>query len=520
MASALRTSTSAVSEAPEPVLAYTRIESNKRTTRFLLGTFAVVFLPVVSTGALIVMPIVSIVMGFTGQAIWGNDLIIYIQMAEAVMESTGSLSLRFLPPAYLFLLGGTVLVSFGLVLLALLGAATVLIDRHGAAMVLRTAHALPVWADQEPELVRVVENLCIAAGLPQPTLYVVESPTPNALAAGSDPSRASLVVTRGLLTLLDRRELEAVIAHELSHIGNYDIRLSTTLAALVTISSWPLRVLARFFRPAGPTHYLPIHRFVFGAGAALITLKAAATFLLGLSVMLGAAMMPAPNAVRWWTVHAMLAPIYAMFLSPLCALLIRQAVSWEREFLADADATLLTRDPEGLALALVKVGAARGDRLRVSEGVIHLYFVDPFSWSTLHRFLPSHPPLGQRIELLARMGSGIGREALEAAMKAGLEARQAEPEPEPISVSATATEAPAEPERIPVPWPEKEVLTPLYERPDGWSKVLAKLPADAQITIVDTEGNFVRVRTGERVLGYVSRTAPLAALAALRAAPV
>jgi len=509
-----------VPETPAPILAYTRIESNKRTTRFLLATFAVVFLPVVSTSALIFTPVVAILMGFTGQAIWGNDLIIYIQMAEAIMESTGALSLRFQPPAYLFLLGGTMAVSLGVALLALLAAAAMLIDRHGARMVLRTADAHPVWADQEPELVRVVENLCIAAGLPQPTLYVVESPAPNALAAGSDPSRASLVVTRGLLTLLNRRELEAVIAHELSHIGNYDIRLSTALAALVTIATWPLRILARPFRPTVPTNRLPIDTVVYVGIAALVALKAAATLLLGLGVMLGEAMMPAPNAVRWWTVHAMLAPVYAMFLSPLCALLIRQAVSWEREFLADADATLLTRDPEGLALALVKVGAARGDRLRVSEGVIHLYFVDPFSWSTLHRFLPSHPPLGERIELLARMGSGIGRDALEAALEAGLEARQAEPEPEPISVSAPATEAAAEPERIPVPWPEKEMLTPLYERPDGWSRVLAKLPPDAQITIVETDGNFVRVRTGGRVLGYVSRTAPLAALAALRTAPM
>src|SRR4029453_8127927 len=120
------------------------------------------------------------------------------------------------------------------------------------------------------------------------------------------------------------------------------------------------------------------------------------------------------------------------------ALLIRPAVSGQREFLADADATLLTRDPEALALALVKIGSARGEHLQVSEGVVHLYFVDPVSlgprlvawWrrlggSLLHCIFPSHPPLAERIELLARMGSGIGGQALEAALAAGAEGRRA-----------------------------------------------------------------------------------------------
>lgn len=116
--------------------------------------------------------------------------------------------------------------------------------------------------------------------------------------------------------------------------------------------------------------------------------------------------------------------------------------------------------------------------------------------SFMHRIFPSHPPIERRIELIARMGSDIGREALEAALEAGAEARRATQE----SVAADAMRNLS---------PPKEVLTPLFERPDGWSKVLAQLPQDAQMTLVETEGNFIRVRSGENVVGYVARSAPL-----------
>ena len=123
-----------------------------------------------------------------------------------------------------------------------------LIAWYGSNALLRMSGARRVELDGEPELVRAVENLCIAAGLPRPAIYVVESPAPNAFAVGRDSQHASLIVTRGLLTLLDRRELEGVIAHELSHIGNHDIRLSTTLAALVTTLRLPFRFVTAPFR--------------------------------------------------------------------------------------------------------------------------------------------------------------------------------------------------------------------------------------------------------------------------------
>lgn len=115
-----------------------------------------------------------------------------------------------------------------------------------------------------------------------------------------------------------------------------------------------------------------------------------------------------PTFIRWWGIHAMLAPLYAVVVAPLLGLVIRQCVSRQREFLADADAALLTRDPAGLANALIKIGRARGERLAVGEGSVHLYFVDPEGEDTfLHRLFPSHPPLQQRIALLARMAQGV-----------------------------------------------------------------------------------------------------------------
>jgi heat shock protein HtpX len=120
-------------------------------------------------------------------------------------------------------------------------------------MVLRLARARPVSPDQEPDLIRTVENLCIGAGLP--AIYVVESKAPNAFATGRDAQHASLVVTRGLLTLLNHRELQGVIAHELSHIGNNDIRLSTLLAALVGTMTMPFRICTAPIRSAFAVHW-------------------------------------------------------------------------------------------------------------------------------------------------------------------------------------------------------------------------------------------------------------------------
>src|SRR5262245_48863153 len=206
-----------------------------------------------SAATALAMPMVAAVLVFVAAARLGPDqalarLLSIDAELQAAQKSNGLLQLRDLPESFVWLTGGFLLVAFTFVAIGFAAITVFLIWRYGTRMLLRAAHAKPVGIGEETALIRLVENLCIGAGLPMPRVYVVESPAPNAFATGRDPQTASLVVTRGLLTLLDRRELQGVIAHELSHIGNHDTRLSTTLAALVTTLCLPIRIVTAPFR--------------------------------------------------------------------------------------------------------------------------------------------------------------------------------------------------------------------------------------------------------------------------------
>ncbi|MFC1789836.1 M48 family metallopeptidase [Patescibacteria group bacterium] len=232
-------------------------------------------------------------------------------------------------------------------------------------IVLAMSHAKPVEKKDNPELYRVVENLCIAAGLPLPKIYIMDESQPNAFATGRDKNHAVVAVTRGLLEKLNRTELEGVIAHELSHIGNKDMLLSTVLVVLVGViallSSWFLRIS------------------FWGGGR-----RSRGSGNLGAILVIGG--------------------IVAAILAPIAATLIQLAVSRKREFLADADGALLTRYPEGLASALGKI-AQDPNRLKVaSSSTAHLYLANPFrgkenkSWFT--KLSSTHPPVEERIRML------------------------------------------------------------------------------------------------------------------------
>jgi len=227
-----------------------------------------------------------------------------------------------------------------------------------------------VTKEEEPELFRTVENLCIGAGLPMPQVYVIEDGAPNAFATGRDPQHAHVVVTRGLLQKLDHLELEGVIAHELSHIGNYDIRLMTIVVVLVGLVALMADFMLRLtYFGAGRR---PSNRGRGGGYAALIIYALA---LLGI------------------------------ILAPLAAQLIRFAISRQRELLADASGALLTRYPEGLARALEKI-AADPDPLGVAnKATAHLYIVNPLHEhkSFLNNLFSTHPPIEERIALLRAM---------------------------------------------------------------------------------------------------------------------
>ena len=239
-----------------------------------------------------------------------------------------------------------------------------------SAIALGISGAREVTKEQEPELYRTVENLCIGAGLPMPKVYVIEDGSPNAFATGRDPKHAAVAVTRGLLQKLDKLELEGVIAHELSHIGNYDIRVMTIVVVLVGLAA----LMADF----------ALRLTFFGAGRR--------------------------SSNRGRGGGAAVAIIYALallavVLTPIAAQLIKFAVSRQREYLADASGALLTRNPDGLASALEKI-AGDPDPLEVAnKATAHLYINNPLrehqSW--LNNLFSTHPPIGERVRLLRAM---------------------------------------------------------------------------------------------------------------------
>lgn len=235
-------------------------------------------------------------------------------------------------------------------------------------IVLTLSRARPVDRETEPYLVNAIEGLAIAAGLPVPRAYVIDDPAPNAFATGRDPEHAAIAVTTGLVQKLDRLELEGVIAHELSHVKNRDTLVQTLAAVLagtvVLASDWMLRSL--WWRGG---------RRRDGEGGGQLQL---------LFLLLGLAL-------------AVLAPIFAT--------LIQMAISRQREYLADANAALLTRYPDGLASALRKI-AADTNRLRVANKATEpLYIYNPLRdyGGALNALFNTHPPIEERIRRLEAM---------------------------------------------------------------------------------------------------------------------
>jgi len=246
-----------------------------------------------------------------------------------------------------------------------------LISYYSSSQVaLAISQAHEVTKDDEPELYRTVENLCIGAGLPMPKVYVIEDGSPNAFATGRDPDHAAIAVTRGLLQKLDKLELEGVIAHELSHIGNYDIRVMTIVVVLVGLAA----LMADF----------ALRLTFFGAGRRSSNRERSG----GAAVLI---------------IYAV--ALVAVILTPIAAQLIRFAVSRQREFLADASAALLTRYPEGLARALEKISADPDPLEVANKATAHLYINNPLHEhkSFLNNLFSTHPPVEERIRLLRAM---------------------------------------------------------------------------------------------------------------------
>ena len=237
-------------------------------------------------------------------------------------------------------------------------------------IVLATTKAKKIEKKDNPELYRIVENLCITAGLPLPKIYIVPEEQPNAFATGRDPKHAAVAVTQGLLDKLDRVELEGVLSHELSHIGNRDILLSTVIVVLVGVV---VMITDLFFRIS----------FYGGFGGNDDEDNGQMGIILfAVSLLL-------------------------LILAPLFATLIKMAISRKREFLADESGALLTRYPEGLARALEKISADPTPMKKPSNSTAHLFIASPFrgkqSKKWFVKLFSTHPPIEERIKALREM---------------------------------------------------------------------------------------------------------------------
>jgi len=305
-------------ESVQPILVYDRISANKRETWLLMVLF------------------VALIGGLAG----------------AIIYAMGG-------PIGILGIVGIVLITYALVSYFI-----------STSVVLSISGAHEVTKEQEWEFVRRVENLCIGAGLPMPRTWVLEDSAPNAFATGRDPQHAHVVVTRGLLAKLEPIELEGVIAHELSHIGNYDIRVMTIATVLVGLVALISDVFLRWtWFGAGSRRS---NRDRGGGAAALIMLLVA---------------------------------IAAAILAPLAAQVIRMAISRKREYLADASGALLCRNPEALARALEKIAGDHEPLEAANKATAHMYIENPLKEhsSFLNGLFNTHPPVEERIRLLRRM---------------------------------------------------------------------------------------------------------------------
>lgn len=231
----------------------------------------------------------------------------------------------------------------------------------GSKLALAMNKAKQIEKRDNPRLWRIVENLAITEGLPTPKIYIIYDPALNAFATGRNPNNASVAVTSGLLLTMTDQELEGVMAHELGHVKNYDMRVALVAFALVAVVSIMADTMWRisWFRDDDSENNSP------------------------LIMVLG---------------------IVAIILAPLIAALIQMAISRKREYLADATGALTTRYPEGLASALQKIGKSGGVLKRQNPSTAHFFFASPLKGKSVATLFSTHPPVEERIKRLRDMG--------------------------------------------------------------------------------------------------------------------
>ena len=232
-----------------------------------------------------------------------------------------------------------------------------------AKLAVGMAGAKQIKKQDDPRLFRIVENLTIATGMPMPKIYIIEDQAPNAFATGRDPKHAIVCASRGLLEIMDDSELEAVMAHELGHVKNYDIR---------------------------------VMMIVFGLVSAIGVI---ADMIMYMMWFAGGDEEDSPNPVF------MVLGIVAALLAPFVAMMVQLAVSRRREYLADSTSALTTRYPDGLVRALEKIRDHGSVMKRQSSATAHLFFANPLRGKSVARFFSTHPPIDDRIKRLREMGN-------------------------------------------------------------------------------------------------------------------
>lgn len=292
---------------------YSAIASNKRKTFYLM----IVFVVIISA------------MGWAASKYFGNPNITY------------------------FALGGAAIYAFIQYFMA-----------SKLALAMNGAHE--IQKRDSPELFRIVENLAISDGLPMPKVYIMNDPALNAFATGRDPQHAVVAVTSGLLEAMDKSELEGVIAHELSHVKNYDIRVMMIVVGLVGAIGFIADMI--------------MHMMWFGGGDSE----------------------EKPSSPVF-----LIAAILAAVLAPIAAMLIQLAISRRREYLADSTGALMTRYPEGLASALEKIRDHGSTMRRQNTATAHLFLANPLRGASFAKLFSTHPPVEERIAKLRHMGDKL-----------------------------------------------------------------------------------------------------------------
>jgi len=252
--------------------------------------------------------------------------------------------------------------SIGIFWGTLLGAAIYTLVQYfiAAKMALTLNGAKEIKKSDEPRLYRIVENLAITEGMPMPKVYVIDDNAPNAFATGRDPNHAHVAATSGILSLMSDRELEAVMAHEMGHVRNYDIRVMMIVFGLVSAIGLIADAFLRMMWFGGSDDSPP-HPIFLALG------------------------------------------IVAAILAPVVAILVQAAISRQREYLADASGALTTRDPEALASALEKLGSVSTGLKRQNSSTAHLFFASPLKGASLAKLFSTHPPIEQRVARLRSM---------------------------------------------------------------------------------------------------------------------